>query len=78
MASYKDANYLVRSDSAEFDKEHNPGVAAPHSGIYRCCKCGYEVASNEQQPLPTQNHATHPASMGAIKWRLVVFAQHKN
>lgn len=77
MAMYKDANKMVQSDSGEFDKIHTPGSDAPYSGIYRCNGCGYEVASNEFQPLPTQSHATHPASLGAIRWQLVVFAQHK-
>ncbi len=74
MASYKDKSVLVQNDSAEFDKIYNPGMHAPHSGIYRCQACGLEVASNEGQPLPPQNVHPHPAP---IKWRLIVYAMHK-
>ena len=74
MASYKDDTILVYSDSAEFDKIYNPGVPAPHSGIYRCQSCKHEVASNKGQPLPPQHEIPHA---GDIKWKLVVFAAHK-
>jgi hypothetical protein len=76
MASYKDKTILFHDESTEFDKIHNPGDAAPHSGIYRCQGCGFEVASNQGQPLPTQNHAQHPATKGLIRWKMVVYAMH--
>jgi hypothetical protein len=77
MAYYKNQNYLATSDSAEFDKIHTPGTAAPHSAIYRCEGCGTEVASNQGQPLPSQNHSQHTQAQGAIRWRMVVYAVHK-
>ena len=77
MATYKYSAYLSTSTSDAFDKTYSPGVAAPYSGIYRCMGCGREVASNESQPLPPQNHHQHTASQGLISWRMVVYADHK-
>lgn len=76
MALYKYSNYLVKSEDAAFDAEHSPGKAAPHSGIYRCLGCGKEVASNQNQPLPPQNHHQHSQSQGSVRWRMVAYAQH--
>ena len=75
MALYKDSRYLSKSTSDAFDAIHNPGVATPFSGIYRCEGCGDEIASNKGNPLPPQNHHQHGPAQGQIKWRLVVFAQ---
>lgn len=77
MATYKHAAYLGQNNSAEFDKEHKPGDAAPHSGIYRCTGCGKEVASNAGEPLPPQNHHQHNAIQGPIRWKLIVYADHQ-
>ena len=76
MASYKYAHNLEQNGSSDFDTPHQPGFAAPFSGIYRCSGCGREVASNQGQPLPPQNHHQHAAQQGAILWKLVVFADH--
>lgn len=77
MSIYKYAEYLTSSTDSAFDATHNPGNKAPYSGIYRCQGCGREVASNEGEPLPPQNHHQHPAPQGAVRWKLVVFANHK-
>jgi hypothetical protein len=77
MATYKYGNYLTKNESSEFDKEHKPSDAAPHSGIYRCMGCGKEVASNQNQPLPPQNHHQHSQTQGAIRWKLIVYADHQ-
>lgn len=78
MALYKHGKVLTRDNDAEFDRVHQPGFKAPYSGIYRCSGCGFEVASNENQPLPPQNHHhQHQPAQGAIRWQLVVFAQHQ-
>lgn len=77
MALYKDPGFLSQSGDAAFDTTYKPGTAAPYSGIYRCCGCAYEVASNATQPLPPQNHHQHPPAAGEIRWQLIVYAEHK-
>lgn len=77
MATYKYDKDVQKLDHAAFDSEHKPGEAAPFSGIYRCKGCGSEVASNQTEPLPSQNHSQHSAAQGAIRWRLAVYADHK-
>lgn len=77
MALYKNGTYLSQSTDAAFDSAYTPGTAAPLSGIYRCDGCGREVASNENQPLPPQNHHQHTTQQGVIKWRLLVYADHR-
>jgi hypothetical protein len=75
MAQYKNSQYLSLSSDPKFDLIHSPGSPAPHSGIYRCEGCGREVASNQGQPLPPQNHHQHPYGANPIRWRLVVATQ---
>ena len=77
MALYKNEAYLAKSNDAAFDVIHTPGSATPHSGIYRCEGCGHEVASNERNPLPPQNHHQHSVSQGAIRWRMIVYSVSK-
>ena len=74
MALYKNGQHLTKSEDAAFDKDHKPGDAAPHSGIYRCTGCGREEASNQHQPLPPQNHHQHGQTQGQIRWRMLVYA----
>jgi hypothetical protein len=77
VATYKYDQFISKVDHKAFDQEYSPGTAAPYSGIYRCGGCHAEVASNEKQPLPPQNHHQHSVQQGAIKWRLIVYADHK-
>ena len=77
MAMYKYGGYLSQSQDEVFDKDHSPGTAAMRSGIYRCVGCGREVTSEENNPLPPQNHHQHSAAQGAIRWRLIVYADHR-
>jgi len=78
MAQYMDGGFLVPSNDPAFGDEHKPGAPAPHSGIYRCTGCGWEVASVAGHHLPPQEHHTHPRSQPKpIVWRLIVLAQHK-
>jgi hypothetical protein len=77
MAIYKHDQYLQQSNAEEFDKDHTPGTAAPFSGIYRCMGCKKEVASNEGEPLPPQNHHQHSQAQGKVRWRLIVYADHQ-
>jgi hypothetical protein len=77
MALYKYQQYLEKSESESFDKIYSPGSAVPLSGIYRCQGCDREIASNEGDPFPPQNHHQHSTSQGDIRWRLAVYADHK-
>jgi hypothetical protein len=77
VALYKYETYIQANTDAIFDETRGPGIAAPRSGIYLCMGCGREVASNEHQPLPPQNHHQHAQGQGAISWRLIVYADHK-
>jgi len=77
MAIYKDPANLHKSNDLQFDAVHDPGVAAPHAGIYRCVGCGYEIGMQRGHILPSQSHP-HNASLGKIKWKLLVFAQQKD
>jgi hypothetical protein len=74
---YKYGNYLQQNNHSAFDSVHTPGTGTPDSGIYRCEACGDEVASNKGNPLPPQNHHQHSPGLGAIRWRLIVFAQQR-
>jgi hypothetical protein len=76
MATYKNPTWVVKGDSAEFDKDHGPGVAAPFAGIYRCMGCHREIGIAHGHVLPPQGHHTHTASQGSIRWRLIVYADH--
>ena len=77
MALYQDINYLGKATDSAFHTEHPPGSRTPYSGIYRCWGCGREVASIESQPLPPQNHHQHNPDEGAIRWRMIVYANHR-
>ena len=77
MALYKYQQFLSKSEDAVFDTLYKPADAAPHSGIYRCEGCGREVASNQHEPLPPQNHHQHTGQQGSIRWRLVIYADHR-
>lgn len=78
MATYKYVQHLNHSDSPAFDQVHEPGIAAPYAGIYRCTKCGHEIGIAKSHILPPQSHPQHPTSLGPIRWQLIVFAQHNN
>jgi hypothetical protein len=77
MAAYKYAALLRLNLTNVFDRLYPPGTRVPYSGIYRCRGCGREVASNESEPLPPQNHHQHTIRQGLIRWRLVVYADHR-
>ena len=77
MAWYKDERYLKKSTGDAYDHDHQPGVAAPHAGIYRCMGCGREIGIAQGHVLPPQNHHAHTQYQGAIRWRLIVWADHR-
>lgn len=75
MVLYKYAKFLTATEYAVFDVLEHPGSPTPHSGVYRCEVCGREVASNEGELLPADNHHQHAPNQGEIRWRLAVYAQ---
>jgi hypothetical protein len=75
MALFKYNQFLKQSQDAAFDTISGPAAVTPHSGIYRCEGCGREIAANKGNPLPPQNHHQHTTAQGAIRWRLIVFAE---
>jgi hypothetical protein len=77
MALYKYGTFLVKSDDKAFDETYKPGENCPYSGIYSCEACD-EIASNEGNPFPPQNHHQHPVGTGAIRWRLTVHPVQKD
>lgn len=76
MATFKNGNELIHSDSDAFDKKYKPGTKAPHSGIYLCVNCRDEAACNKDDPLPPQNHRQHSPNKGDILWQLLVKTQN--
>lgn len=73
MALYKNGQFLTKTDDKAFDAKHNPGIAAPHPGIYRCTSCGDEIAIAGGHILPPQNHKQHNPANGPIQWQLLVY-----
>ena len=77
MALYKYSQYIGTSTDAAFDKEYKPGETPDHSGIFRCMGCGREVVAEESRKLPPQDHHQHTQQQGSIRWKMVVYADHK-
>ncbi len=77
MAMYKYGAYLTKSDDKIFDDLTGPGQTVPRSGIYRCEGCGREISSTEGLTMPPQNHHQHTYAQGTIRWRLIVYADHR-
>jgi hypothetical protein len=76
MARYKHKEFLVQDDDTAFDPDHRPGAAPQHSGIYRCMGCGREIVAEQDREFPPENHHQHTTQQGAIRWRLIVYADH--
>jgi hypothetical protein len=76
MAVYKYQQYVEQNSDGSFDQIHNPGIAAPFAGIYRCAGCNREIGIASGHSLPPQGHHQHTAAQGAIRWRLIVWADH--
>lgn len=77
MALYKNSAVLTQTNDSQFDQVHEPGGRTPFSAIYRCTGCGKEIVSEESKPLPPQNHHQHTPAQGTIRWKMVVYANHK-
>ena len=70
---YKYAEELSKSEDKMFDVLHDPGEEAPQPGVYVCTKCKKPISIAGGHKLPPQNHHQHAASLGSIKWQLVVW-----
>jgi hypothetical protein len=77
MANYKYGEEVTQSDDGAFDKEHKPGEVPPHSGIYRCTGCGREIVAEEGRRFPTQNHHQHSTDQDHVRWKMIVYADHR-
>lgn len=77
MALYKHGQFLGQSQDAVFEHEHPPGASPPVSGIYRCAGCGREIVAEEARLLPPQNSHQHSPAQGSVRWRLIVYADHR-
>jgi hypothetical protein len=77
MAFYKNGGYLAQSQDGAFDTTYSAGATPTHSGIYRCPGCGREVVAEENRSLPPQNHHQHTAAQGAVRWQMIVYADHR-
>lgn len=80
MSWYIDTSVIGKGDGsqAHWTTVHKPGSNVPVSGIYRCLGCKREVASNANDPFPSQNHHQHdPGQDGSIRWKLNVRADTK-
>ncbi|MBD9435741.1 protein L [Pseudoxanthomonas sp. PXM03] len=53
---------------------YGPGEKVPVSGIYRCLGCRREIAANQRDPFPHQNHHQHGTDEGDIRWKLNIRA----
>ena len=76
MATYKYPGNLAQVDHQAFDVLYAPGQAPPFSGIYKCMGCGREVVAEQARQLPPQNHHQHFPNQGAVRWVLIVYADH--
>jgi hypothetical protein len=76
MAVYKEKNYLGQNDDSAFDRDYSIGDQAPLAGIYRCMGCHMEIGFAGGTTLPRQDPHTHTPLQGAIRWRLIVWADH--
>src|SRR5260221_331957 len=67
----------LHADYKICDEEYRPGKIATRAGIYRCSGCGREITSEQKEPLPPHDHHEHTQRQGAIRWTLIVYADHR-
>lgn len=77
MALYNDSKYLTQNNDDVFTREFKPGEQPIRSGIYRCMGCHREVVAEQDRQLPPQNHHQHTATQGQVRWRMIVYADHR-
>ncbi len=76
MPYFRDAFAYQQSASAIFEQAFKPGSAVSQAGIYRCSRCGFEIAVVAGSLLPLDGTcATHSSRWnskdGNVTWRLV-------
>lgn len=76
MVWFKYNNVFHLNNDLAFDTIHHPSQSVPHSGIYKCDGCNHEIAANENDPFPPQNHHQHNVQQGSIRWKLVAATQN--
>ena len=60
--------------TAVFNTTYKAGSHSLHSGIYKCSKCGREIAFNkDDNPLPP--HYSNN-SCRSLEWKLFIYAQN--
>lgn len=70
MAFYVSLNDLRCDENLETGP-YRPGVEVPRSGIYRCKNCRNEIAANQGDPFPPEDHHQHQVP-SPITWELIV------
>ena len=68
----EDLPEVTKTELKHWNDVHRPGEEIPHSGIYFCTGCNKEIACNEGDPFPPQNHSQHSHSAPPIRWKLLV------
>ncbi|EEC8632944.1 hypothetical protein AB6N28_00505 [Moraxella osloensis] len=64
----------IATSSDAFNKSYNAGNHADYSGIYKCSKCGREIAHNkDDNPLPTHYRNNNCSSPN---WKLFIYAEN--
>ena len=91
MPYFMNDEYFVRVNAlngSQFNAEYPVSTPAPKAGIYRCTRCGHEIAIAEGHTLPPDNSSGHPKHSRApgttflgeiadpMRWRLVAQAKH--
>ena len=64
----------VSSTYDAFNAVYNAGAGIPHSGIYRCNKCGREIAMNKHENTLPPHYPNDTCS--SPKWQLHIYAQN--
>ena len=82
MPFYKHSVF-TKSESTAFDQTYPPGTPAPHSGVYRCVTCGFEVVSTAGHHLPPEHSCGEHSHQwncrhGVVRWQLVAAPIHVN
>lgn len=81
MPYFKNKDVFKHDTSTAFDDVLTPGAITPHSGVYRCVNCGFEVVSTAGHPLPPEHSCSQHSSAwkcrhGIVRWQLVSAAIH--